>query len=126
MNNFVHSVIKSCQISEGRLQQIITETQKDDILQSVVLQIENGWIDPDITKVKPYLMVKDSLTLYRGLLLKDLRVFVLLTLTSEILNILHQGHIGIERTKLCARNTVYLPGISKEITELISNCEAYI
>ena len=37
MNYFVHSVIKSCQISEGRLQQIITETQKDDILQSVVL-----------------------------------------------------------------------------------------
>ena len=39
MNYFVHSVIKSCQISEGRLQQIITETQKDDILQSVVSQI---------------------------------------------------------------------------------------
>ena len=39
MNYFVHSVIKSCQISEGRLPQIITETQKDDILQSVVLQI---------------------------------------------------------------------------------------
>ena len=32
-NYFVHSVIKSCQISEGRLQRIITETQKDDILQ---------------------------------------------------------------------------------------------
>ena len=58
MNYFVHSVIKSCQISEGRLQQIIT-TQKDDILQSVVLQIQNGWIDPDTTKVKPYLTVKD-------------------------------------------------------------------
>ena len=39
MNYFVHSVIKSCQISKDRLQQITTETQKDDILQSVVLQI---------------------------------------------------------------------------------------
>ena len=37
MNYFVHSVIKSYQISEGRLQRIITKTQKDDILQSVVL-----------------------------------------------------------------------------------------
>ena len=59
MNYFVHSVIKSCQISEDRLQQIITETQKDDILQSVVLQIQNGWIDPDTTKVKPYITVMD-------------------------------------------------------------------
>ena len=53
MNYFVHSVIKSHQISEDRLQQIITETQKDDILQLVKLQIQDGWTDPDITKVKP-------------------------------------------------------------------------
>ena len=100
MNYFVHSVIKSCQISEDRLQQIITETQKDNIMQSVVLEIQNGWTDPDTTKVKPYLTVKDSLTLYQGLILKHLRVVVPLTLRSEILNILHQGHIGIERTKV--------------------------
>ena len=127
MNSFVHSVIKSYQISEDCLQQIITETQKDDILQSVVLQIQNGWIDLDTTKIKPYLTVKDSLTLYKGLILKDFHVdfhvVVSLTLRSEILNILHQGHIGIERTKLRAQNTVYWPGISKDITELISNCE---
>ena len=30
MNYFVHSVIKSCQISKDRLQQISTETQKND------------------------------------------------------------------------------------------------
>ena len=39
MDYFVHSVIKSCQISKDRLQQITTETQKEDILQSVMLQI---------------------------------------------------------------------------------------
>ena len=53
-------------------------------------------------------------------------VVVSLTLRSEILNILHQEHIWIEQTKLCARNTVYWPGISKDITELISNCETCI
>ena len=37
-----------------------------------------------------------------------------------------QGHIGIERTKLRARNTVIWPRISKDINELISNCEACI
>ena len=39
---------------------------------------------------------------------------------------MHQEHIGIKRTKLRARNTVYLPGICKDITELISNCETCI
>ena len=52
------------------------------------------------------------------LILKDLRVVVSLTLRSEILSILHQGHIGIERTKLRARNTVYWSEIIKDITEL--------
>ena len=85
-----------------------------------MLQIQNGWVDPDTTKIKPYLMVKDSLTLYKGLILKDLHVVV------PFLNILHQGHIGIERIKLCAQNTAYWPGISKDITELISNCEICI
>ena len=113
MNYFVHSVI-------------ITETQKDDILQSVLLQIQNEWTDPDTTKVKLYLTVKNSLTLNKGLILKDLRVVVPLTLRSQILNILHQRRIGIERTKLRALNTAYWPGISKDITELISNCEICI
>ena len=53
MNYFVHSVIKSYQINEDHLQQITTETQKDDILQLVVLQNQDGWTDPDKTKVKP-------------------------------------------------------------------------
>ena len=113
MNYFVHPVI-------------ITETQKDDILQSVLLQIQNEWTDPDTTKVKLYLTVKNSLTLNKGLILKDLRVVVPRTLRSEILNILHQRRIGIERTKLRALNTAYWPGISKDITELISNCEICI
>ena len=92
-----------------------------------MLQIQNEWTDPDTTKVKPYLTVKDSCTLYKELLiLKDLRVVVPLTLRSEILNILHQGHTGIERTKLRARDTVCWRGISKDITELISNCETCI
>ena len=95
INYFVNSVIKSWQISEDRLKQIIIETQKEDILQSVVLHIQNGWTDPDKTKVKLYLY-KDPLTLYERLTLQDLHVPVPLTLRSEILNILHQGHIGIE------------------------------
>ena len=106
---FVHFVVKSCQISEDNLQKIIAVTKKDNILQSVALQIQNGWIDPESTKVKLYLTLEVSLTLYKGLTLK----------------ILHQRHTGIERTKVCVQSTVYWPGISKDNTELISNYDTY-
>ena len=59
MNFYVHSVIKLSQISEDFLQQIITETQNEDIYQSVVLQIQNGRVDPNTTKGKPHLTVRD-------------------------------------------------------------------
>ena len=36
---------------------------------------------------------------------------------------MHQGHIGIEWTKLRARNTVSWAGINRDFIELINNCE---
>ena len=38
--------------------------------------------------------------------------------------ILHTGHLGIERTKSNARSTMYWPNINKYINEMISNCNA--
>ena len=54
-----------------------------------LLPIENGWIDPDKTKVKPYLTVKDTRTLQKGLVSKDLPAAIPFSLSSEILNIFH-------------------------------------
>ena len=63
----------------------------------------------------------ESQTIFNSkeLILKGLHVPF--TLRSEILNILDQGHIGIDRTKLHAQNKVYWPGLSNDITKLISN-----
>ena len=36
--------------------------------------------------------------------------------------ILHTGHLGIERTKSNNRSTMYWPNIDKDINQMISNC----
>ena len=36
--------------------------------------------------------------------------------------VLHHVHVGIEKTKRNARNTLYWPNINAEITNIISNC----
>ena len=38
--------------------------------------------------------------------------------------ILHTGHLSIERTKLNARSAMYWPNIDKDIDGMISNCNA--
>ena len=43
---------------------------------------------------------------------------------SEILQKLHTGHWGIERTRRRAREIVFWPGISQDIESMINKCDA--
>ena len=42
---------------------------------------------------------------------------------QEVLKRLHQAHMGIEKTKLRARATVFWPGINKQIEDMVKSCE---
>ena len=42
---------------------------------------------------------------------------------DEILNQLHEGHFGIDRTKLCAKDSVYWPHINSNIECLVKTCD---
>ncbi|XP_022797031.1 uncharacterized protein K02A2.6-like [Stylophora pistillata] len=44
----------------------------------------------------------------------------------QILQIIHQGHLGAEKCNLKARDCVFWPGISKDINEMASNCATCI
>ena len=46
------------------------------------------------------------------------------TLQDDILNQLHVGHMGIERTRRLARGTVFWPNISKDIEHITKTCAA--
>ena len=45
------------------------------------------------------------------------------TCRDEILDQLHQGHFGSDRTKLHARDSVYWPSINKDIECLVKTCD---
>ncbi|CAB4044926.1 sec1 family domain-containing 2 [Paramuricea clavata] len=44
------------------------------------------------------------------------------TLRKSILAQIHEGHLGMERSKLRARKLVFWPGMSKQIEDVVSNC----
>ena len=58
-----------------------------------------------------------------GLILKGSCIVVPESCRDEILAQLHEGHFGIDRTKLCARDSVYWPGINKDIECLVKMCD---
>lgn len=45
---------------------------------------------------------------------------------EEILNLINEGHLGIDRCLRQARNVIYWPNISNDIKDLITHCESCI
>ena len=85
--------------------------------------IISGWPDCKVSDVlRPYKSCKDSLSMYKGCILRDNRVVIPTTLRSKILNSLHIGHPGIVRMKALSRSYVWWPRIGNEIEKFIKNC----
>ena len=62
---------------------------------------------------------RDELSILNGLVLKGVRIVIPEQCRAKVLEKLHEGHFGIDRTKLRARDTVYWLEINKDIEALI-------
>lgn len=52
------------------------------------------------------------------------RIIVPFNLRKRFLQTLHEGHLGITKTKAMARTCIYWPNISSEIEKLVQRCNA--
>ena len=66
---------------------------------------------------------RDELSILDGLVLKGIRIVIPEQCKTEVLEKLHEGHFGIEHTKLRARDSVYWLQINKDVETLIKTCE---
>ncbi len=101
------------------------ETTKSPTLRALSAVITNGWPDyiKDLPKdVRPYWSCRDELGMSNGVIFKGSQVVVPETLRNDMLNQLHIGHMGIEKTRRLARHTIYWPGINRDIEVLVKSC----
>ena len=66
----------------------------------------NGW--PEVKElvadeVRPSFNFRESITFFRGPLLKGEQLIVPLSMRKEMRALIHQGHLGIEKCKIRAR-----------------------
>ena len=57
-----------------------------------------------------------------GLVTKGARLMIPSTLRSKVLEQIHEGHLGIEKCMLKARDSVFWPGISNDIRKTVEKC----
>ena len=112
--------------SDDKCLSLASETDKDPMMQALKHQIIKGWphIRSECGKnLQDFWNYRDELSLLDGLVLKGSCIVIPESCRDEILNQLHEGHFGMDRTKLSARDYVYWPHINRNIECLVKTCD---
>ena len=86
-------------MSERKWAELAEETEKDCELRVIRSTADGSDICP-----KPYVTFIDELTIVDGVILKGQRVIVPENMRAEMLQLIHEGHLGIEKCKRRARD----------------------
>ena len=77
-----------------------------------------------VPQLRLYWGVRDRLAVDDGVLVSGPRLVIRRSLRQETLQRLHDSYQGIERTLRRARQSVYWPGIDRDITATVQSCQA--
>ena len=122
----VNQITKQLPARCDTLQQLHMTTQADDELAILKHNIMQGWpknIKQVPPELQPYWTFREELTIEDGLILKGTRIVIPSKQQQAILKQLHDGHLGLNKCKLRAKETVYWPRLNNELENLVLNCE---
>ena len=108
------------------LQQIRIATQEDDELALLKHTITEGWprnIKEVPTVMQSYWTIRKELTIEDGVTLKETRIVIPTKKWEAVLMLIQEGHLGLNKCKLHANETVYWPKLKDQLEKLVLNCE---
>ena len=105
----------SRQIMQDDPKLLVKETNKDPVLTQVMRCVKEGWAKKCSDELQDYKKLDDSLSTEHGCLFHGSRVVIPASLQDHVLDLLHLGHIGMQRMKQLARSTVYWPRIGQDM-----------
>ena len=122
----VNSIIDSIPATDSRLSEIRRELKVDKSIQEVIKMVKEGWPENKSLcspEVQLYWGIQDELTDINGLLLRGSRLVIPKSLRRSILEKIHTGHLGIEKCRRRARQSIYWPGINNQVDQMIKRCQ---
>ncbi|XP_056114034.1 uncharacterized protein K02A2.6-like [Rhinichthys klamathensis goyatoka] len=121
---FVDAVIQSLPATETRLKVIQEKQKTDPVCAKLIRYCKTGWPEKSAisSELGPYWPKRATLTLAGELLLRGQRIVIPHDMRQEILNNLHSGHQGIVKCRARAQQSVWWPGLSVHISQLVENC----
>ena len=121
---FASVLLSTLLTSQDRLDEYQTAQQEDSTCRQLITFCQQGWPDRPHLKgdLSPYWHVRGDLTLHDNLLLYGSRIVVPKSLQAATLQKIHNGHQGIQRCRQRTTSSVWWPGVSKHIEQLVKSC----
>ena len=121
----IAAVVGTWNISVNKLCTIKRATAEDPVLSQVVQYTVEGW--PKYAKDVPFELrayheARNHLSVSEGLLIYDSRIAIPETLRMEMLNRIHDGHMGVTKSRERARSCIWWPGISEDVRQKVEKC----
>ena len=121
----VNLITSNLPVSSTEIELIHEETSRDPTLTLLRHYIHMGW--PNDCRMLPqelhtFWNYREDLSMENRLITKEARLLIPSTLRRKVLEQIHDGHLGIEKCMLKARDSVFWPGISKDIHETVGKC----
>ena len=121
----VHSLVRDIPVSDRRKEQLKQATAQDQDLQMLKEALLTGWPRHQRSTPRnllPYWSVRNYIHAADGLLCMEDRIIVPESLRGEMLTLLHESHMGTEKTKARARNALYWPNMAEDIDKAVAGC----
>ena len=105
----INSIIANAVPKAVTFSQILNASRENTALQKVQEALKTGKWDKNDEDLKPFYKMRHQLTYKAGLILKKSQIVIPETLRLQILNLAHEGHQGITKTKILLREKVWWP-----------------
>ena len=125
--SYVNLTMENLPATEKRLQEIRQHQEADSVCQKIMHFCCSGWphknsLPPEVI---PYYLVSGELTVENSLLLRGGRIVIPRLLRKTLLDKIHCSHHGITKCREMARQSIWWPGLSKELEQRVRNFPEY-
>ena len=123
---YVDMIVTSLPVTVDRTEQIRRETNVDETMKELKRTAQKGWPENKKdcpVKIQDYWNCRAGLTVMDDIVLKGSKFVIPSSLRKQMLQKLHEGHLGEVKCKRRAREVMYWPRINQDISQTTASCE---
>ncbi len=122
----VECIVASVQMSKERYSEVRKETQKDEVMNSLMKTVLQGWPSERRecpTELAEYWNFRDEIWVNDGVVYKGVKVIIPRSMRKEMLKKIHVGHLGETKCKGRARQVMFWPRMGHDIENMVKSCD---